>query len=158
MEVVAAGGSRGPFSRAGSGARIAFVPGLRCVLASWILCGHYLPRGRSPLVDRAVARANAGVSALIYLSGFVTHWAYRDRDVAASRSLALQFYARRFGRVLVTLYLAMGADVTLKVAMTKEAPDLAHLLRCLALVENLQLPLTGQMRWCPIEDVRSGRA
>lgn len=89
-----------------SRAKLTFLTGCRFFLSNWIVCGHFLPRGDSPF-DKAAARGNAGVAAFVFLSGFVTHWAYADKDVAQSRPLVLQYYARRIGRVALTSWVAM---------------------------------------------------
>ena len=85
------------------------------------------------------------VDYFVILSGFVTHWAARGRFAGAlDLGACKRWWARRFGRVLLSCWLAMAFSAALlKASGGDVAPG--HVARCFLLVESWRDP----NRWCP---------
>ena len=82
--------------------------GARSLVAFWIVCAHYMPKGTATgdFLNGAVFRVNVAVCFFVVVSGFVTHWTSEGRPLESVNEL-LHFYVRRLSRVLVTFWLAM---------------------------------------------------
>lgn len=135
--------------------------GARFLGALWVVCAHYLPKG--PLVllkstpvqvgggflNAAVLRENAAVDFFVVLSGFITHWAYSNRDLLGYPG-AMRYYIRRLGRTLLTTWasMALWCVVVLLGALLhgSEPPEGWHVVRCFCFVEQWR-PLPEN--WCP---------
>ena len=127
--------------------RLPFVDGSRGLASLWIVCQHFLPHsGDGPLV-KSLWRSNAAVDYFIVLSGFVTHWAARGKfSQSPSRwPDARRWYGRRFGRVLLAVWLAMAVSAILLYLGGNGDLNATHLSLCALLVEPWRAP----NRWCP---------
>lgn len=127
--------------------RLPFVDGSRGLASLWIVCQHFLPHSTDGPLVKSLWRSNAAVCYFIVLSGFVTHWAARGTFASSASRLsdAKRWYGRRFGRVLLAVWLAMGVSTLLLHAGGHGDLGAAHLARCALLVE----PWRSPNRWCP---------
>lgn len=112
--------------------------GARFVLALWIMADHFIHEG-----SIVFNRANVAVDGFIILSGFITQWAYGERDFRGWGAY-VQFYVRRIGRVVATTYVSMALAIMLLVA-TSGAPKFWYTARCLTFIE----PWIDPENWCP---------
>eukprot|EP00448_Togula_jolla_P015637 CAMPEP_0170583628 /NCGR_PEP_ID=MMETSP0224-20130122/8239_1 /TAXON_ID=285029 /ORGANISM="Togula jolla, Strain CCCM 725" /LENGTH=356 /DNA_ID=CAMNT_0010906973 /DNA_START=145 /DNA_END=1212 /DNA_ORIENTATION=- len=76
------------------------------------------------------------------MSGFVTHWATGGTNLSSFGKLK-RFYVRRFGRVVITTYVAMLAGIIVDL-MAGQHPGFGHELRCFLFVETWLEP----DNWC----------
>jgi hypothetical protein len=86
--------------------RLNQLTGMRAFASLWIVLGHYSPGPEYPFA-RILKRAWVGVSFFVFLSGFVTHYAYYNRTYTEWEQIR-QFYFRRIGRVLASYYISYG--------------------------------------------------
>ncbi|CAK9084922.1 Hypothetical protein (Fragment) [Durusdinium trenchii] len=116
--------------------------GARSLVAFWIVCAHYMPKGTATgdFLNGAVFRVNVAVCFFVVVSGFVTHWTSEGRPLESVNEL-LHFYVRRLSRVLVTFWLAMLWAVYLQHKNGQEL-QVDYVVRCLCLVEQW-------VHWCP---------
>ncbi|CAK9085713.1 Carnosine synthase 1 [Durusdinium trenchii] len=110
--------------------------GARSLVAFWIVCAHYMPKGTATgdFLNGAVFRVNVAVCFFVVVSGFVTHWTSEGRPLESVNEL-LHFYVRRLSRVLVTFWLAMLWAVYLQHKNGQEL-QVDYVVRCLCLVEQ----------------------
>jgi peptidoglycan/LPS O-acetylase OafA/YrhL len=78
--------------------------GMRAFASLWIVLGHYSPEPAYPFAV-VFNRAWVGVSFFIFLSGFVTHYAYYYKTYQEWDEIR-QFYYRRIGRVIASYYIS----------------------------------------------------
>mmetsp|Transcript_13923 Transcript_13923/g.41788 ORF Transcript_13923/g.41788 Transcript_13923/m.41788 type:complete len:133 (+) Transcript_13923:1043-1441(+) len=94
--------------------RLPFVNGTRALASLWIVCQHFLPHSQEGVLVKALWRSTAAVDYFVILSGFVTHWAARGRFAGAlDLGACKRWWARRFGRVLLSCWLAMAFSAAL---------------------------------------------
>ena len=130
--------------------RLQFVSGSRFLASLWIVCQHFLPHSERGVLVKSLWRSSCAVDYFIILSGFVTHWASRGSFATCARDgqrwllTAKRWYGRRFGRVLSTTYVAMGASALMLRAVGGDV-GVGHVARCFLLVE----PWVAPSRWCP---------
>lgn len=87
-------------------------------------------------------RATVAVCYFVVLSGFITHWAYANRDFSQPGELK-KFYAKRVGRVAIMSWIALGFAMVMNHA--RRYPGLHvdgsvqsgwTIVRCFCLVET----------------------
>jgi len=129
-------------------ARMEHLSGLRCLLAFWVVCGHYAPRGPPSAFSAGACRSFMAVDVFVVMSGFVTHWSYGPRLCCGSLSLR-QFYVRRLANVILTTYCAMISSLLVVLAVpelrAKLTPSAWTIAGCLGFVVHWVDPEA----WCP---------
>jgi peptidoglycan/LPS O-acetylase OafA/YrhL len=117
--------------------RLPFVDGSRGLASLWIVCQHFLPHSSNGPLVKSLWRSNCAVDYFIVLSGFVTHWAARGKFSQSANRWpdAKRWYGRRFGRVLLAVWLAMGVSAVLLYLGGNGDLDATHLTLCAFLVE-----------------------
>ena len=117
--------------------RLPFVDGSRGLASLWIVCQHFLPHSSDGPLVKSLWRSNCAVDYFIVLSGFVTHWAARGKFSTSSTRWhdARRWYGRRFGRVLLAVWLAMGVSAILLYLGGDGDLNVTHLSLCALLVE-----------------------
>jgi len=111
--------------------------GSRCLLSTWVVCGHFIARTSGALLFPASRRAFMAVDMFVMLSGFISHWACCTKDFTSFR-VVREFYTKRLGRVLLTASVANMAAVVVKVAVRdfSTLDDPFRVLRCFLFVES----------------------
>ena len=117
--------------------RLPFVDGSRGLASLWIVCQHFLPHSSDGPLVKSLWRSNCAVDYFIVLSGFVTHWAARGKFSTSSTRWhdARRWYGRRFGRVLLAVWLAMAVSAILLYLGGDGDLNVIHLTLCAFLVE-----------------------
>ena len=117
--------------------RLPFVDGSRGLASLWIVCQHFLPHSSDGPLVKSLWRSNCAVDYFIVLSGFVTHWAARGKFSTSSTRWndAKRWYGRRFGRVLLAVWLAMAVSAILLYLGGNGDLNVTHLALCAFLVE-----------------------
>ena len=117
--------------------RLPFVDGSRGLASLWIVCQHFLPHSSDGPLVKSLWRSNCAVDYFIVLSGFVTHWAARGKFSQSANRWpdAKRWYGRRFGRVLLAVWLAMAVSAILLYLGGNGDLDATHLTLCAFLVE-----------------------
>ena len=117
--------------------RLPFVDGSRGLASLWIVCQHFLPHSSDGPLVKSLWRSNCAVDYFIVLSGFVTHWAARGKFSQSTNRWpdAKRWYGRRFGRVLLAVWLAMGVSAILLYLGGNGDLNVIHLTLCAFLVE-----------------------
>jgi hypothetical protein len=87
--------------------RLNQLTGMRALASLWIAVGHYSPPGSLYPFGTILSRSWVAVSFFIFLSGFVTHYAYYNKSYKQWNEFR-QFYFRRIGRVLASYYISYG--------------------------------------------------
>jgi len=103
---------------------------------------HFIPKANAGGLKPAVLRADVGVAFFITMSGFVTHWANEGKNLSTFAQVK-RFYVRRFGRVIITTYVAMLAGIIVDI-MNGHRPRFGHEVRCFLFVETWLEP----DNWC----------
>jgi len=90
----------------GRGPRLEYISGMRAMVGVAIIVSHFAVSHEDSEARYTFAKhmAKVGLSYLVMLSGFLTHYAYRSR--VASESLAI-FYMRRFAPILPVYFAAL---------------------------------------------------
>jgi len=119
--------------------------GIRGILATWVVCGHYLPRMEHGLFNAIACRSWMAVDVFIILSGFVTHWSYSARlkhDVLTIK----QYLIKRIAPVVLTTYLAMLLSLCLALYNQEDwLPGFWPIIGCFGFVVHWVKPSA----WCP---------
>ena len=117
--------------------RLPFVDGSRGLASLWIVCQHFLPHSSDGPLVKSLWRGNAAVDYFIVLSGFVTHWAARGKFSQSAHRWpdARRWYGRRFGRVLLAVWLAMAVSAILLYLGGDGDLNVTHLTLCAFLAE-----------------------
>ena len=126
---------------------IQHLTGCRFLLSLWIVCNHFVPKEPETALNHVVSRSNVAVSTFVCMSGFITHWAYGERELS-SKWKVLHFFVKRIGRVAFTTWTAMVAAIVV-MAITGNTSgdvyDVGHVCRCFTFVETWLHPRI----WCP---------
>jgi len=121
--------------------RLEHLTGARFLATLWIVCAHYLPKSDDMSFNGAVFKVNIAVCFWVVVSGFVTQWAYGNRDLSTWVDTA-KFYIRRLGKLVITFWLALiFACFTMKLDGTPVA-SARYVLGCFVF-------LTQWVKWCP---------
>jgi len=92
--------------------------GFRFLVAFWLIIAHNFDPAVSPvggLYERFCMRRYVAVSFFIVLSGFVSHYAYGNRDLS-SRETLRKFYIGRVGSILACYFVTMILATALRIA------------------------------------------
>lgn len=81
--------------------------GVRTLVATWILMHHMAPQKPASGISIFVMRVDVAVEMFFMLSGFMTHYAYGDKDFTSSAGSLISFYVRRLARVCLTTQAGM---------------------------------------------------
>mmetsp|Transcript_87011 Transcript_87011/g.243974 ORF Transcript_87011/g.243974 Transcript_87011/m.243974 type:complete len:436 (+) Transcript_87011:90-1397(+) len=87
--------------------RLDHLTGVKTLLAIWIVMHHMSSREPESAVSIFTMRVDVAVEAFVMLSGFMTHYAYGEKDATSSPGTLLCFYVRRLARVGLTTQFAM---------------------------------------------------
>lgn len=88
--------------------RLEQLDGFRFLVAFWLVIAHNFDgnSGVGTLYEKFCVRRYVAVQFFIVLSGFVSHYAYADRDFSTSTTLR-KFYVGRYGSILACYYATM---------------------------------------------------
>jgi len=86
------------------------VSGIRMFATLWIVLGHFQETSFLSYQDTTfllvLNRGFVGVAVYIVLSGFITHYAYRNKEFFKDSAIG-KFYVKRFGRVCFTYFVSL---------------------------------------------------
>ena len=98
--------------------RLEQLDGFRFLVAFWLVIAHNFDPQVSPVggfYERFCVRRYAAVCFFIVLSGFVSQYAYGDRDFSSFDTLR-KFYLGRIGSILACYYVTMALSIILRMA------------------------------------------
>ena len=156
LNLTAAAG--GGASSAASNPRFAFHSGLRCVLATWILCYHASSGTGMSLygftrLDGVLQRAYIGVSFFVVLAGFSTHLSFGPQDLLPKGPRKWRTYAhyalRRIDRVVLSYWVSLTWTIIVSAADNAQYFSLYEIVRCYTMLEWFLGGILSDKSWQP---------